>query len=356
MTDLFDNPLGTDGFEFVEFTAPDPERLKRAVRADGLHRRRPAPLQERPPLPPGRHQLHPQHGAGRPAGRLPRARTAPRPTPWPSACRTRPQALAPGRRARRDAGAGPGRADGAEHSGHRGHRRLEPLSGRPLRRAGDLRRRLRADRAAPRRRWRSTRRPDLSRPPDPQRLPRPTWTTGPDFYERIFNFREIRYFDIEGQQTGLFSKAMTSPCGKIRIPLNESQDDAVADRGVSARLPRRGHPARRAGDRTTSSPRSRRCASAACASRTRRRPISSRSTRRVPGHGEDVAAAARRPHPDRRRAQRGPGPAAADLHREPDRADLLRDHPAQGQRGLRRGQLQGPVRVAWSWTRFAAAC
>ncbi|MFN3511564.1 MAG: 4-hydroxyphenylpyruvate dioxygenase [Phenylobacterium sp.] len=46
-----------------------------------------------------------------------------------------------------------------------------------------------------------------------------------DFYERIFNFREIRYFDIEGAQTGLFSKAMTSPCGKIRIPLNESQDD-----------------------------------------------------------------------------------------------------------------------------------
>jgi 4-hydroxyphenylpyruvate dioxygenase len=46
-----------------------------------------------------------------------------------------------------------------------------------------------------------------------------------DFYERLFNFREIRYFDIEGKHTGLFSKAMTSPCGKIRIPLNESQDD-----------------------------------------------------------------------------------------------------------------------------------
>jgi 4-hydroxyphenylpyruvate dioxygenase len=45
------------------------------------------------------------------------------------------------------------------------------------------------------------------------------------FYESIFNFRQIRYFDIEGKQTGLFSKAMTSPCGKIRIPLNESQDD-----------------------------------------------------------------------------------------------------------------------------------
>jgi 4-hydroxyphenylpyruvate dioxygenase len=42
-----------------------------------------------------------------------------------------------------------------------------------------------------------------------------------DFYERLFNFREIRYFDIEGQVTGIKSKAMTSPCGKIRIPINE---------------------------------------------------------------------------------------------------------------------------------------
>src|SRR6185436_9990586 len=40
------------------------------------------------------------------------------------------------------------------------------------------------------------------------------------FYERLFNFREIRYFDIEGKKTGLFSNAMTSPCGKIRIPIN----------------------------------------------------------------------------------------------------------------------------------------
>ncbi len=44
------------------------------------------------------------------------------------------------------------------------------------------------------------------------------------FYETIFNFREIRYFDIEGKLTGLKSKAMTSPCGKIRIPINESSD------------------------------------------------------------------------------------------------------------------------------------
>ena len=48
------------------------------------------------------------------------------------------------------------------------------------------------------------------------------WTA---FYEKLFNFREIRYFDIEGKKTGLFSRALTSPCGKIRIPINESQDD-----------------------------------------------------------------------------------------------------------------------------------
>jgi 4-hydroxyphenylpyruvate dioxygenase len=46
-----------------------------------------------------------------------------------------------------------------------------------------------------------------------------------DFYERIFNFREIRYFDIEGQVTGVKSKAMTSPCGKIRIPINEEGNE-----------------------------------------------------------------------------------------------------------------------------------
>ena len=42
-----------------------------------------------------------------------------------------------------------------------------------------------------------------------------------DFYEKLFNFREIRYFDITGEYTGLTSKAMTAPDGKIRIPLNE---------------------------------------------------------------------------------------------------------------------------------------
>ncbi len=46
-----------------------------------------------------------------------------------------------------------------------------------------------------------------------------------EFYERLFNFREVRYFDIEGQVTGVKSKAMTSPCGKLRIPINEEGTD-----------------------------------------------------------------------------------------------------------------------------------
>lgn len=45
------------------------------------------------------------------------------------------------------------------------------------------------------------------------------------FYERLFEFREVRYFDIEGKVTGVKSKAMTSPCGKIRIPINEEGTD-----------------------------------------------------------------------------------------------------------------------------------
>ena len=44
------------------------------------------------------------------------------------------------------------------------------------------------------------------------------WT---GFYQRLFNFRQIRFFDIEGRASGLFSRALTSPDGKIRIPINE---------------------------------------------------------------------------------------------------------------------------------------
>ena len=46
-----------------------------------------------------------------------------------------------------------------------------------------------------------------------------------DFYRDLFNFKQIHFFDIEGKMTGLVSRAITSPCGKIRIPLNEATDD-----------------------------------------------------------------------------------------------------------------------------------
>jgi 4-hydroxyphenylpyruvate dioxygenase len=46
-----------------------------------------------------------------------------------------------------------------------------------------------------------------------------------DFYGKIFNFKEIRFFDIEGKFTGLLSRALTSPCGRIRIPINEDRGE-----------------------------------------------------------------------------------------------------------------------------------
>lgn len=49
-----------------------------------------------------------------------------------------------------------------------------------------------------------------------------TWA---GFYEKYFNFKEVRFFDIKGEYTGLHSRAMASPCGKIKIPINESKDD-----------------------------------------------------------------------------------------------------------------------------------
>ena len=45
------------------------------------------------------------------------------------------------------------------------------------------------------------------------------------FYEGLFKFREIRFFDIQGKYTGLYSRALTSPCGRIRIPINEDRGE-----------------------------------------------------------------------------------------------------------------------------------
>lgn len=52
-------------------------------------------------------------------------------------------------------------------------------------------------------------------------VPKGQLDTVAKFYEDVFNFREIRFFDIKGSATGLLSRAMRSPCGKITIPINE---------------------------------------------------------------------------------------------------------------------------------------
>ena len=54
-----------------------------------------------------------------------------------------------------------------------------------------------------------------------------------DFYQEIFNFRETRYFDIQGSKTGLVSKVMRSPCGTITIPINEP---AKGDKGQKSQI------------------------------------------------------------------------------------------------------------------------
>jgi 4-hydroxyphenylpyruvate dioxygenase len=115
-----------------------------------------------------------------------------------------------------------------------------------------------------------------------------------EFYERIFNFREVRYFDIEGKMTGVRSKAMVSPCGLIRIPINEEGGDTAGQiaeyleayhgEGIQ-------HIALSAGDLVAS------------VDALRTRGVALLDTpdtyyelvdKRIPGHGRDVAALAQR--------------------------------------------------------------
>ena len=73
----------------------------------------------------------------------------------------------------------------------------------------------------------------LSRPPDPQRPSRPHGSLG-RLVRKLFNFRDIRFFNIEGKLTGLISRAMTSPCGKIRIPINDRSTTSRRSRNTCA--------------------------------------------------------------------------------------------------------------------------
>ncbi len=103
------------------------------------------------------------------------------------------------------------------------------------------------------------------------------WT---GFYEKLFNFRQIRFFDIEGRASGLFSRALTSPDGKIRIPINEDAGDSGQIEEYLNIYRGEGIQHIACGARDIYRRPSRRCAQMACRScRHRPRPISRRSTR-----------------------------------------------------------------------------
>ncbi len=220
MADLFDNPMGTDGFEFVEYTAPDPQQLRALFERLGFpvaarHRRKNVTLHRQGDInfiinaEPGGfgQQFAAQHG--------------------PSACamgfRVKDAAAAYARAIELGAEPGPDTAGPMELNipsirGIGGSLiYLVDRYGGPTIYDVDF---VGVEPPADVRAAGLTLIDHLTH--NVQRGNMDKWA---GFYERLFNFREIRYFDIEGKKTGLLSRAMTSPCGKIRIPINESQDD-----------------------------------------------------------------------------------------------------------------------------------
>ncbi len=134
--DLWDNPMATDGFEFVEYTAQDVGELHALFKRMGFRvsRRGEAPVEERHPVPAGQHQLCRQCRARQPRHALcPGARSVGlRHGVSGEGCGVR---LSTRAGAGREAVPERRRTDGTEYPGHRRHRRQRDLSGRPLRRA-----------------------------------------------------------------------------------------------------------------------------------------------------------------------------------------------------------------------------
>ena len=221
--DLFENPLGTDGFEFVEFTSPEPERLKGLFELLGFT----AVSRHR-----SKNVLRFRQGDinfilnMEPTGQPAAFRATHGPSANAMAFRVRDAARALKLAVERGATAVVGPVGPMELN----IPAIEGIGGSNL---------YLVDRYGAQEIY------DVDFTPIPgadataaanskgltyldhltHNVHRGQMATWAGFYERIFNFREIRYFDIEGAQTGLFSKAMTSPDGKIRIPLNESQDE-----------------------------------------------------------------------------------------------------------------------------------
>jgi len=223
MADLFDNPLGTDGFEFVEFTAPDPALIAAQFERMGFtavarHRSKDVVRYRQGDI---NFLLNME-----PSGQAAKFRHERGPSANAMAFRVRDAARALALAVER--GATP--VEGPVGPMELNIPAIEGIGGAYLYlvdRYGaqeiydvDFKPIPGADALAAERSVGLTYLDHLTH--NVQRGNMAKWV---HFYETIFNFREIRYFDIEGSQTGLFSKAMTSPDGKIRIPLNESQDE-----------------------------------------------------------------------------------------------------------------------------------
>jgi 4-hydroxyphenylpyruvate dioxygenase len=220
MAELFENPMGTDGFEFVEYTAPDPELLRSLFERMGFpvvarHRRKNV-------------TLHRQGDVNfiinaEPAGFGQQFAAAHGPSACAMAFRVKDAALAWRRALDLGAEAGPDTAGPMELN----IPSIRGIGGSLIylvdRYGGSSIYDVDFVPVTPPAAIRSaglTLIDHLTH--NVQRGRMDHWA---GFYERLFNFREIRYFDIEGRKTGLLSRAMTSPCGQIRIPINESQDD-----------------------------------------------------------------------------------------------------------------------------------
>jgi 4-hydroxyphenylpyruvate dioxygenase len=222
MTDLFDNPLGTDGFEFVEFTSPDPQALAAYFRALGFtavsrHRSKDVVRFKQGDI----NFIVNMEPDGQPA----QFRETRGPSANAMAFRVKDAASAYAEAIARgaepvDSPIGPMELDIPAIKGiggafiylvdRYGAQTIYDVDFRPIEGADEAANAVGL-----------TYLDHLT-----HNVFRGNMAVWADYYERIFNFREIRYFDIEGKVSGLFSKAMTSPCGKIRIPLNESKGEA----------------------------------------------------------------------------------------------------------------------------------
>ena len=221
MADLFENPIGTDGFEFVEFTGPEPEAIRRAFEAMGFT----AVSQHR-----SKNVLRFKQGDinlllnMEPSGQPASFRGVHGPSANGMAFRVRDAGHAFAEAVKRgakpvDMPLGPMELDIPCIEGiggayiylvdRYGAQSIYDVDFKPIEGADESANAVGL-----------TYIDHLT-----HNVHRGNMAKWADYYERIFNFREIRYFDIEGKVTGLFSKAMTSPCGKIRIPLNESKGE-----------------------------------------------------------------------------------------------------------------------------------